>query len=376
MDENQLLGLMVLALYMLVVFAPFLLLAVLLFKKNKEFHDKVLLAWLVVSAANSFIEFIKITEPPDSIPFLIDLNKALLLSNLFFFYGYFKSLVQSEFKWRSGLTWALLPLLVWIAACLANWFSQWLFFKDDYAYHSMILEYEEFTGWLEALFIAGMICIVFWVWSKLREMMKLRDNATLSKRAGNLKKILLIFVSIYFLVVGWEYGLSKVLNSKNSRQVWVTFLLWSVVGLLVALGFFLIKQKSLFKKTKPFMQSNEAIGKVFQTIVDLMVTDKPYLNPGLTISMLAVSLEETPQKVSEAIKIKTDQSFYSFINKYRVDEAKNLLKDSTYSSYSIVSVGLESGFNSKATFNRVFKNETGMTPSAYCSKVKTLKGID
>lgn len=376
MEENQLLGLMVLALYMLVVFAPFLFLAILLFKKNKEFHDKILVAWLVVSVANSFIEFIKITETPSSIAFLLDLNRTFLLSNLFFFYWYFRSLIQNELKWSSKLIWTLLPSLVWGSACIANWSSQWFFLKNDYRYNSLVLEHEKLSEWLEAPVALGAIFISFWSWSKLQEMGKLPDNNVLLKQTDNLKRVLVILASIYFIVASWEYGLSRVLDNKTLRLIWVTLLLVLVVGLLVALGFFLIRQKSLFKKSRPFMQTNKIIDKVFQKVVDLMIDDKPYLNPNLTISKLSVLLEETPQKVSETIKTKTNQSFYAFINKYRVEEAKNLLNDTTYNSYSIVSIGLESGFNSKATFNRVFKNETGMTPSTYVELAKSSEDMN
>ena len=305
-------------------------------------------------------------------PFLLDLNKALLISNLFFFHWYFGILLRGKFTWDSRLTWTLLPFLVWVTACLGKWSTQWLFF-NDYTYNSLALEYEQYASWLEVPLVLGVVLVGLWVWSRLKETGKSETNVVLLKEVRNLKRTFIILTTIYFIVVGWEYGLSKVLNDQGLRLISITSLLSLMVVLIVALGFFLFKQKSALKKRKSFPQTNELIDQVFQKVTKSMMEDKPYLNPGLTISKLAVLLEETPQKVSETIKIKTEQSFYTFINKHRVEEAKRLLKDASYSSYSIVSIGLESGFNSKATFNRVFKNETGMTPSRYGELFKSSK---
>jgi AraC-like DNA-binding protein len=57
-------------------------------------------------------------------------------------------------------------------------------------------------------------------------------------------------------------------------------------------------------------------------------------------------------------------NFYDFVNKYRVEEAKRLLLDNNR-NYKIIAIAYEVGFNSKATFNRVFKKFTGLTPSDF-----------
>ena len=257
---------------------------------------------------------------------------------------------------------------------MGKWATQWLFF-GNYTYNSLALEYEQFSGWLEVPMVIGVILVGLWVWSKLKEMGKSETGSVLLKEVWNLKKTFVTLIVIYFTVAGWEYGLSKILSNQGLRLIWITLLLSLIVVLLVALGFFFFKQKGILKKRKNFPKTSELIDQLFQKVTKSMMDDKLYLNPGLTISKLAVLLEETPQKVSETIKIKTEQSFYTFVNKHRVEEAKRLLKDTNYSSYSIVSIGLESGFNSKATFNRVFKNETGMTPSRYGELFKSAKDI-
>ena len=63
----------------------------------------------------------------------------------------------------------------------------------------------------------------------------------------------------------------------------------------------------------------------------------------------------------------TTVNFYDFINKYRVEEAKKLLIEDIH-NYKILAIAYEVGFNSKATFNRVFKKFTELTPSEFKEK--------
>lgn len=102
-----------------------------------------------------------------------------------------------------------------------------------------------------------------------------------------------------------------------------------------------------------------------QKIKELMKNDKPYLDPAFSIAKLAVLVGEPPKKVSEALKVTQQGTLLSFINQFRVNKAKGMIKDPSFKNYSLVAISLEPGFNSKVTFNRVFKNVTGMTPSDY-----------
>ena len=74
--------------------------------------------------------------------------------------------------------------------------------------------------------------------------------------------------------------------------------------------------------------------------------------------------------VSQAINEGLKRNFYDLINGYRVEEAKQLLVDSKNMNFTILSIGFEAGFNSKTTFNTVFKKFTGSTPTEYREKMK------
>jgi|GEM_PF-926952 len=100
-------------------------------------------------------------------------------------------------------------------------------------------------------------------------------------------------------------------------------------------------------------------------IIVLMEKDKLYQEPELTLLDLATKLQLPSYQVSQAINLSLNKTFYDLINRYRVDEAKRLLLDARTANYTILSVGFEAGFNSKTTFNTVFKKITGLTPTDF-----------
>jgi putative ABC transport system permease protein len=80
-------------------------------------------------------------------------------------------------------------------------------------------------------------------------------------------------------------------------------------------------------------------------------------------------LKADPNLLSYILNSQLKMNFHDFVNQYRVEEAKNKLNDPRYAHLSLLGIGLESGFNSKTTFNRVFKQATGMTPTEYQKKL-------
>jgi AraC-like DNA-binding protein len=102
-----------------------------------------------------------------------------------------------------------------------------------------------------------------------------------------------------------------------------------------------------------------------QRLLDLMNTEKPYLDGDLTLQKLAKALAITPHHLSQTINEQLNQNFFDFINTYRIEEAKRMLLDSAKKHYSILAVSEEVGFNSKSAFNTAFKKHVNMTPSEF-----------
>ncbi|WP_207432345.1 helix-turn-helix domain-containing protein [Sabulibacter ruber] len=106
-----------------------------------------------------------------------------------------------------------------------------------------------------------------------------------------------------------------------------------------------------------------------QTYLDQLLTymdqEKPYLEPTLTIQELSDKLGISRHHLSQIINNRLGKNFYDFVNQYRVAEAQLMLVNPKYRHLTNLAVAEEAGFNSKATFNAVFKKQTGKTPSEY-----------
>ena len=97
----------------------------------------------------------------------------------------------------------------------------------------------------------------------------------------------------------------------------------------------------------------------------LIQKEKPYLEPELTLPDIANKLHVGTHLLSKVINEMYQKNFHDFINSYRIEEFKHLAKQPKFRGYTIVSVAMEAGFNSKTSFNRAFKKIVGITPSEY-----------
>jgi len=102
-----------------------------------------------------------------------------------------------------------------------------------------------------------------------------------------------------------------------------------------------------------------------------MENEKVYQEPELTLQLLSEKLQIPSYLTSHAINEGLKKSFYDLINGYRIEEAKRLLVDPRNASFTILSIGFDAGFNSKTTFNTVFKKFTGLTPTEYRKKYRS-----
>lgn len=97
----------------------------------------------------------------------------------------------------------------------------------------------------------------------------------------------------------------------------------------------------------------------------LMKTGSLWRDPLLTLTAVADKLNISPHNLSQVLNCRLGRNFYTFVNHYRIEEMKALLDDPSRHKDSILAIAYECGFNSKSSFNTLFKKETGMTPSEY-----------
>ena len=96
-----------------------------------------------------------------------------------------------------------------------------------------------------------------------------------------------------------------------------------------------------------------------------MEDDKLYQQPNLNLNEVAQVLRCNPKQLSKLINEEFDQNFSDYINQYRIEEVKQKLHLKEYEHYTILAIAMDAGFNSKSSFNAVFKKSTGLTPSAF-----------
>jgi AraC-like DNA-binding protein len=111
--------------------------------------------------------------------------------------------------------------------------------------------------------------------------------------------------------------------------------------------------------------SAEKAKNYLEHLMALMNDEKPYQDNSLTLSQLAKMLEISAHNLSEILNTRIKQNFFDFINQYRVEQAKKDLIDPEKQHLKILAIGFQAGFNSKTSFNTIFKKITTLTPSAY-----------
>lgn len=111
--------------------------------------------------------------------------------------------------------------------------------------------------------------------------------------------------------------------------------------------------------------SETEMQRIHQQMLRLFDEDQLYLEPKLQLQEVATALDVTSHVLSQTINTITQQTFYHLVNGYRVEHLKKLLGDPAQKQYTILALGFDSGFNSKASLNRIFKQYTGQTPREY-----------
>ncbi len=119
------------------------------------------------------------------------------------------------------------------------------------------------------------------------------------------------------------------------------------------------------KKYEKSQLSSEQASDIVQTLNEFVIEEKAFSRSELSLEEVASEIQVSSHTLSQLLNVFLKKSFFNYVNEQRVNFVKQMLINSDYDKFSLMGIAEEAGFNSKSSFNRIFKKETGMTPSQY-----------
>ena len=198
-----------------------------------------------------------------------------------------------------------------------------------------------------------------------------------------LYRLVMIFAGLWFMLVPYTFIDYALFDFKlGIRDYYPIYILLSVIALWISIEAFL-KPEMIFleveRKSRPKSQTNrivevsEEVKAKAKWLDEEMKRNLYYLDAGLSLRSLASEIDMHPNNLSKIINEGLGKNFSEFINIYRVNAVIDRLNDPRYDHITLLGISFECGFNSKTTFNRVFKSITGKTPFDYKRQLTTLE---
>jgi|TARA_B110000483_G_scaffold80377_1_gene99979 AraC-like DNA-binding protein len=354
---------------------------VLFTKANKQGSDFVLMAWLLTISFKMMILLIS-AEHGEFFDNQFSIGLIPLTFGPFLFL-YTKNLLYRRWFFKSRDFLHYTPFIFFT-------FLYFTFFKGKLSFDNHMFFLDDGYLWVRLMYsIAFMISVSYYTFLTLkilgRHRKQLKDRFSFLSESNELNWLYVltaIFGVTYFLY--FSLGTYNVLMKKGffdiayTSDVFLTILAFSV-------SYFGIKQPYLFKvipeENEEFMalkKKNESKRKYKNSnlteeqkeeyvkhIFTFMDEERPFINAELTVQDLSKQLNISRHHLTELLNNDIGKNFFTFINEYRVEEVKRRLLDARFEHLTIVAIAFESGFNSKSTFNSIFKQNTGNTPSQW-----------
>jgi len=373
--------------YILVIgsFQAFFLTALVFRKKEKASHDLIIGAWLIflglyisafaLSPAGFF------TRHPWLIGFYISL---LLLVGPFLFW-YVKSLTIHGFEPYRDILWHLLPFLLF-TLYLNIFFAPGEYFGNIHG-PGEVNKLEFPPAFMLFLFITAISVPFYIAWSvrllrNHRETIADNFSSTEKKNLIWLRNLIVLLGITWIVLAAIIFVHHVLLLFSDDFCIYGLFVILAVFVIIA--GYFGLYQDAIFTSGEDLSSAPDAeetikysgsslkeedIRKYLELLNEYMKMGKPYLNNQLTLHQLAEEVSILPHYLSRIINECYHQNFFDFINMYRIDEFKSRIADHQYKKFTLLAIAFDCGFNSKSSFNRLFKKATGSTPSGYKNTV-------
>jgi len=367
---------------LLVLVVQGLILALLIFirfKKKKQSSDIILSVLLLITCYHRTTYTIGFMGWYDTFRntkinyYLISL--LLTIGPLIYFY--IKTSVQRDFKFSKKELIHFLPALLYIIFKVIIYLydrSQSGFSETQNGpFYLWVMDHLSIL--LSILFSVHLLLYLlfsFKLYYNFREHLKDEYSNTYAYELRWLRNFLYVFTflfiydSIQMITDGFIFDLHW------TQEWWYHFFSLLIVIYVGVMGYFTpVESLKKIDLEKSYHQKSREIDAPFEykeelaRLCKLVEYDKLYLDPNLTLSQLSRKSKINTSQLSYMINTGLSKNFNDFVNEYRVEEVKTQLLDPKKEQLSILAIALDSGFNSKATFNRVFKRITGKSPSNF-----------
>jgi len=351
-------------------------------KRPQLIADRFLSAWLFVVGIEMILALLKVKwlfMVPYQLPFLV---APMLYGPLL--WGYVRGLIYEKpgFKKIEILHFVPFLLLLGIA----------FFFRDP----EKIIEPEpfsqEYPSWFARSIYDLLIFSSITLYSTLVFIAltkhKIRIREQFSFTSGKITLAWLLFFSITVYV---SFCLSNLGKGINWLVVDLNFdpKIFIYIGLTLisfAFSFYGYRQASIFHSPDPVPSrvspsgqtahyvksglSQSELQAIARSLFEAMESKQLFLNPELTLYDVSQHLQIPKHYLTQALSSVLHKNFYRFINEFRVKGVIKRLESQDIKNFTLLAIAYDAGFNSKSTFNSVFKKITGQTPSAYLIKMR------
>lgn len=277
------------------------------------------------------------------------------------FYLYIKSCLNRFFEFKKSYLLFFLPFLIVFSYFLYKTLTYDIF----YGKHHNQIGYKIIESVQNAVFFI------------LVPIVAVKNNVSLGNFFFNFKNLKLTWIRFLYLslIVVWINKLFTTLifdlyNNANFYLKGIS-LYFVFIGCFFSIATYVIMNREHFffphDKYKFSSLSDDAKKQYFEQLINIMEEEQCFLDPELTLFSLADTVDIPAKTLSQIINEMTGLHFNEFINKYRIEHSCRLLENSN-EDRTILNILLESGFNSKSTFNSTFKKLKGITPLEYKNK--------
>jgi len=349
-------------------------------KKPRTIANQILAAWLLIICAEMIIMLINET--------LIELYPIKILP---YSYGpllllYAKWMTTENPRFDLRYLWHFLPFFIFLTAALIYIDERVMHGTDGFLVKDRFVSFRIVYGITFFVSITSYSLATFLVIH--RHQKKLKELVSYSSDKITMRWLIGLSVTFYtgYVVMFIFGGIDILMGFMPFDPYEISFI--SLTLLTFLFGVFGFHQPSIFEevvrydiKVKPL--ELEADSKKYQRsglkkkdVADLvnkvrkyMVIEKPYLDRELTIYDLSNQLKISRHMLSEVINEHMGMNFYNLVNEYRINEVKERMKSDEHRQLTILAIAYDSGFNSKSSFNTIFKEKTGQTPSEYLASL-------